>query len=276
MSTALTNSLFKSALPDYLQGASDGVTESLTSPSSGARRRISTEAGVFRMLLNGKEVAVNEDRAMNVIIVNAAPHNQREFYASAYVKGQTSAPVCYSNDGITPDPRSSSPQAKKCMDCPQNVRGSGQGDSRACRFRRLLAVIPENEPNGFVYQLGLSATSIFPPLEQGKMALQAYAQHLASHKVPITGVVTELKFDMASGIPSKLIFRPIRPVTKQEFTLVQELKNSPEVLGMITLNITPQEAAAPALAAPIVEPKVVAPKAESDNKLADLLKEFDD
>jgi hypothetical protein len=274
MTTAL--SIFKTGLPEYLRGASDGVTEALTASNLGGRRRISIEGGVFRMLVNGKEVAVNEDRAMNVIIVNAAPHNQREYYASAYVKGQSSAPVCYSNDGITPDERSMSPQAKRCIDCPQNVRGSGQGDSRACRYRRLLAVIPEHEPNKFVYQLSLSATSIFPPIENGKMALQAYAQHLASHRVPITGVVTEIKFDTASGNASKLIFKPIRPVTQEEFELVKELKDSSEVLAAITLNITPQETAPAALTAPIAEPKVVAPKAQLDNKLADLLKEFDD
>jgi len=274
MSTAL--SLFKGGIPDYLKGATDSITDSLTSSGGSGRRRISTEAGVFRMLVNGKEVAVNEDRAMNVIIVNAAPHNQREFYASAYVKGQPSPPVCYSNDGITPDKRSSSPQHHKCDGCPQNIRGSGQGDSRACRYRRLLAVVPENEPNGFVYQISLSATSIFPPLENGKMGLQAYAQHLASHKVPITGVVTEMKFDTASGVASKLIFKPVRPVTKEEFELVQGLKDSPETLAAITLNIMPQEAPAPSLAAPIAEPKVVAPKTEPDSKLADLLKEFDD
>lgn len=269
MSTEL--SLFKSGLPDYLKGSTDGITDALAASSGGGRRKISTEGGVFRMLVNGQEVAVNEERSMNVIIVNAAPHVQREYYASAYVKGQASTPVCYSNDGVKPDERSVSPQHANCSNCPQNVKGSGQGESRACRFRRLLAVMPENEPNEFVYQLGLSATSIFSSADSGKMGLQAYAQHLASHRVPITGVVTEMRFDTASGVASKLIFKPVRPVTKKEYELVQRLREAPETLAAITLNITAQSSVLP-------EPVVVPQKAETppDNKLADLLKEFDD
>jgi len=265
--------LFKGGLPAYLKGMQDETTEALAGGSGGAKR-ISIEGGVFRMLVGGKEIAVNEDRAMNVIIVKAAQNNSRIFYSGTYVKGQVSSPDCWSNDGITPDVKAKNRQASKCMDCPQNAKGSGQGDSRACRFQRRLAVIPENEPNGFVYQLALPATSIFGDGENGKLPLQAYAKHLAAHRAPITGVVTEMRFDTNSSTP-KLTFKPVRPISEQEFEMVQKAKDSPEALSAVTLTVS-QTDTVKALPTPAVEPTVVSKKAEPETKLADLLDEFDD
>jgi len=41
---------------------------------------------VFRMLVNGEEIAVNEERAMNVIIINSSPVG-RTFYEGTYSEG---------------------------------------------------------------------------------------------------------------------------------------------------------------------------------------------
>ena len=267
--------LFKGGLPAYLKDMQDEATSALAggSGASGAKR-ISIEGGVFRMLVGGKEIAVNEDRSMNIIIIKAAAQNSRMFYAGTYVKGQVSAPDCWSNDGITPDARARNRQSNKCADCPQNAKGSGQGDSRACRFQRRLAVIPENEPNGFVYQLTLPATSIFGDGDKNKWPLIAYAKHLEAHGAPITGVVTEMRFDTSSPTP-KLVFKPVRPITEDEFNMVREAKDAPEAFAAITMTVAQTDGVRNAPAA-LPEPKVVAKKTEPDTKLSDLLNEFDD
>jgi hypothetical protein len=54
-----------SALPAHLRrGELSGLTKSLM--GGGSSKRISVEGSVFRMLVGGKEVAVNEDRAMQM------------------------------------------------------------------------------------------------------------------------------------------------------------------------------------------------------------------
>jgi len=65
--------LFKSgnlAVPDYLR-QTDDVTKLLAGGGSG--KQISIKGGVWRMIVGGEEVAKNEDRAMNMIVVNASP-----------------------------------------------------------------------------------------------------------------------------------------------------------------------------------------------------------
>jgi hypothetical protein len=141
--------LLNQSLPAHLQQL-DGVDETTKAlmGSSGGIKRISIEGGVWRMMVNGNEVARNEDRSMNVVIVAAAQKVSRTFYAGVYKKGVASAPDCWSADGEVPDAKAKAPQAKTCAECPQNIKGSGQGDSRACRFSQRLAVVLENDING--------------------------------------------------------------------------------------------------------------------------------
>jgi hypothetical protein len=70
-------------LPDYLQEVElDDLTKNLAGNT--ATRRISIRGGVFRMMVNGEELAKNTNRAMNVVIVNGAPHVSRSLYLSEY------------------------------------------------------------------------------------------------------------------------------------------------------------------------------------------------
>lgn len=234
--------LFKgAALPSYLKTRElDDVTKSLISGNNS--KRISIKGGVFRMISGGKEIAVNEDRAMNVVIVNAAPKVARSYYAEAYDPDADKAvpPTCWSPDGDAPDKTVEAPQHSNCAECKQNIKGSGQGDSRACRFQRRLAVLLENDLGGDVYQLTLPATSIFGKGEGGKLPLNAYAQFLAGFNVPITAVVTEMRFDTSVETP-KLTFKAVRPLTEEEFDLGQQQGQSPSAKQAITFTVAQQD-----------------------------------
>jgi hypothetical protein len=174
---------------------------------------------------------------MNVVIIKAAPKVSRIYYAGSYTEGEAVSPTCWSSDSQRPDEKVKDKQAATCLTCPQNIKGSGQGDSRACRYQQRLAVVVDGEVDkGEVYQLVLPPTSVFGDGEKGKHPLQAYARHLKSHDTPITGVVTEMRFDTASPTP-KLVFKPVRPVTEDEFNRIQELKDSSEAIAAITLTV---------------------------------------
>ena len=284
--------LFKGGLPAYLQGTDD-ATNSLAGTGEGGlgSRRISIKGGVFREFIGGKEFRVSEERSMNVVIIKAASKVSRIYYAGSYTEGEAVSPTCWSSDSQRPDEKAKDKQSATCLTCPQNIKGSGQGDSRACRYQQRLAVVIDGEVDkGEVYQLVLPPTSVFGDGEKGKLPLQAYARHLKNHGTPITGVVTEMRFDTASPTP-KLVFKPVRPVTEDEFLKVQELKDSEEAIKAVTLTVAQTDGVKdkpkPALAKPVAveeteaveEPKKAAPKkpaVANEPSLDSLVGEWDD
>ena len=258
-------------LPAHLKNLQlDATTKALMGGSgNGGGKRISIRGNVFRMMVDGKEIAQNEDRAMNIIIAAANANVSRTFYAGTYQEGQAMAPTCWSNDGVTPDIKSEQPQASKCASCQQNIKGSGQGDSRACRFSQRLAVLLENDIRGDIYQLTLPAQSIFGAAENGKMPLQSYAKFLGSHGLPVTAVVTEMRFDTASATP-RLTFKAVRPLNEEELAMTQDKGQSTEAKLAIAATAAQMDGATkaefirpPAVEAPKAEPKVQAEAVET-------------
>jgi len=122
------------------------------------------------------------------------------------------------------------------MDCPQNIKGSGQGESRACRFNQRIAILLEGDLDT-VYQLQLPATSIFGEAKDGKMGMQAYAKYLKAHKTPSIAVVTQMYFDENSDTP-KLYFKATRPLNEEELQQVVSLKDSDDAIKAITLTVS--------------------------------------
>lgn len=282
-------------LPSYLKELElDDVTKSLMGGGgSGGMKRISIKGGVWRMMVNGKEIAKNEDRSMNVVIVNAAPKVSRTFYLKQYTEGgDVSAPDCWSADGTFPDAKAANPQAKRCADCPQNEKGSGQGDSRACRFSHRLAVVLANDIKGDVFQLTLPAASIFGEGAPGKWPLQTYAKMIGSKGIPISTVVTEMRFDTDSATP-KLTFKPVKVLDKAEALAAIEQGKTEAAQRAITMTVAEADgvkklaapkqeepAPAPAPAEQIEEPvkrssKKEEPTAEKKD-LSKILSEWDD
>ena len=258
-------------LPAHLRGVED-FTKTISGTGDG--RTISIEGGVWRMLVGGEEISRNEDRAMNFVFINAAPDVARTYYVGTYVKGQTASPDCFSANGKVPDANAPAPQSTACATCPQNIKGSGQNDSRACRFSRRFAVLLENDISGDIYRLQLPAKSLFGnPKAPNKMPMQAYAKFLHGHQVPMSGVVTEARFDTDESVPV-LTFQALRPLTEAEFNSVKLKATSDDAMRAIDTTYVVKEApagalpfdansvpraAAPAPAAPVAEPAVAPP-----------------
>jgi len=249
MSTDLT--LSNMPLPAHLQKFElDATTKALMGGEGSNNHRISIRGRVFRMMSGGKEVATSESNTMNVIIVAAAEHISRTFYEGAYDSSKDATPPdCWSADGITPDAKANNPQATKCMDCKQNISGSGTNGSRACRYRQRVAVLLENDPRGDVYQLDLSATSIFGDADNGRMPLQAYGRYLGAQGVPVSAVVTEMKFDINADTP-KLTFKPISYLDNDAFMNAMEKGKSEAAKRCVTMTVAPPKTAQVAIAAP--------------------------
>lgn len=249
-------SLFQQQVPDYIKDAKlDDLTKSLG--GSGGSKRISIRGSVFRMMVNGEEIAKNESRAMKVIVVNGTKYVARKYYKNAYVPGETAAPDCWSNDGTTPDASIESPQFANCENCPQNIKGSGQGESRACRYEKRLAVVLADDIEGNVYQLILPSKSYFGKSTLDKMPFEQYAKYVASQGYNINMIVTEMKFDSDSDNP-KLIFKPVGFLNKAQWEAAQRQGNTPEAKMSIVMTASHSDGKTKTIAAPKAE-KIEAP-----------------
>jgi hypothetical protein len=247
------------------------LAKALAGGGGASGHRISIKGMVFRLIANGKEIATVDERFLDVVIVKAAPKVARVFYAAKYDKDAAAvAPDCQSNDGDKPDPKSKNVQADSCATCAQNIAGSGQGDSRACRFQQRLAVVLANSIEGDVMQLSLPATSVFGKEEGDNRALQAYARWLVAQGVDPSTVVTRMKFDMASESP-KLFFKAMRWLTDDEFAEATTQGATPEATKAITMDASGMEMGKPADAL-----KGKAPAAKAKAKPAPVVEDEED
>jgi hypothetical protein len=248
--------LFKSGsnVPEYLRGGTDATTREMAGGSGG--KQISIKGGVWRMIVGGEEVSKNEDRAMNLVVVAAAKGVARTFYAEKFEEGVNASPSCWSAEGVIPDAEVAAPQSASCATCRQNIEGSGEGKSRACRYSKRLAVALEGDLSGNVYRMIVPAKSYFGRADGDKMPLQAYSKFLAGHSIPITGIVTEARFDTAEAVPV-LKFRAVRPLTEAEWGVAKAQGQSEEARSAVEFKMTPssaQRSAQPALPSSFTAP----------------------
>jgi len=264
MSTNMTT--WKDGLGANLKDFEDASTN-LSDASGGSKsRRISVNGSRFRKMVGGEQVEVSNSSSMNIIIVNAAPVS-RTFYAGNYDPENPAPPACWSQDanaGIpAKDVTDEGRQSSRCGDCPQNVKGSGQGQSRACRFNQRLAVAIEGDLDN-IYQLQLAATSIFGQAVNGNMPMGAYAKYLKEHSAPASAIVTQMYFDESASVP-KLFFKPVRPLDEDELNTIRGKLKSEDTMRAIELTVAQTDGVdtKPKLEAPAKEaPKKVAPKEE--------------
>jgi len=230
-------SVFKQDVPDFLRaGGLNDLTKSLAGNTASSSKRISIRGGVFRKVVGGEEVGKITGRELNVIIVNAAKSVSRIFYSGAYNPNEIVPPSCWSSNGNAPDASVEDKQGATCTTCPQNIAGSGQGNSRACRYTRRVAVLLEGDTTGDVYQLTLPATSIFGKGEGNVHPFESYIKYIAGNGRNINQVVTQISLDTDSDTP-KLLFSPVRHINESEWELASVAGDSLEAKNAITMTV---------------------------------------
>jgi hypothetical protein len=230
-------SIFNQEVPDFLRGNEglNELTKSLAGGGVGAKR-ISIRGGVFRKIVGGEEVGKLTTREMNVIIVNARKSVSRVFYAGKYNADEIVPPTCWANDGDAPDVSVADKQSSNCATCPQNVAGSGEGTSRACRYQRRIAVVLEGDMSGDVYQLTLPSKSIFGKGEGNLHPFESYTKYIAGNGRNINQIVTQVSMDLDSDT-AKLLFSPVRHINQEEWQVAKEAGDSIEAKNAITMTV---------------------------------------
>ena len=258
------------ARPSFAQkGALSAVAQAIAGGANQGKR-ISIKGGVFRLIAGGKEVAAVDERFLDVVIANAAPKVARTFYAGTFDENAVTAPVCWSSDGDKPDAAVKAKCAPTCAACPNNQKGSGQGDSRACRFSQRMAVVLANDMEGDVMQLTIPATSIFGKGEGENRPLQEYARFHAAQGNDISMMVTRMRFDTTAATP-KLFFKAMRWLEADEYATTSEKGASVEALQAITMTVSQQDGVAPVAAAaalplPGKKPAASTPPADDEDE----------
>ena len=172
-------------LPDFLQQAGVSNLTKQLAGNSGVKR-IVPKNGIFRKVV-GKEEMGKVKGNIEAIIVNASPSVGRIFYAKQWTPdAEPTAPDCFSNDGQVPDPKSENAQADRCDNCQQNIKGSGMGNSKACRYSRRLAMVLVEDfgtsLQGEVYQMNLASKSLFgDAVGDNNYPFENYSKYLANN-----------------------------------------------------------------------------------------------
>lgn len=197
--------------------------------SSSTTRRIATNTnGTFKRIVNGEQVGNAVRGEINVIIVSALPKVSRIYYRKKFdPNAEPTLPNCWSNLGDKPDANSPDAQFANCADCPQNIKGSGEGDSKACRYQRRIAILVEGDPTGELYQFNIPAKSLFGKGTGNVHPFESYIKYLIANGESPDNVVTNIRYDdNADGM--ELLFTPMRNINDSEYERVKEAQKAPE------------------------------------------------
>lgn len=169
-----------------------------TTQSGGASIRV-TQDKKFKFPDN------TEDTQFEGVIVDFVV--TRSFYEGTYDPNNIQPPACFAisptSKGMAPSNNSPAKQSDSCDTCPNNQFGSGQGNSKACKEGRKLALLPADaDADAPIWPLVLSPTAV--------RAFDGYIQGVGRQfNVPPVGVVTHFGFDPASTYASVRCDNPV-------------------------------------------------------------------
>lgn len=214
---------------DYIlpeEGMSD-LAKSVANNAGGTNRRIQINTnGTFRRVINGQQIGNAIRGEFTAIVVGMLPKVSRKFYAGAYdPNAKAKLPECWSNLGDKPEEGAGDKQSANCATCPQNVKGSAQGNRRACRFERRIALILPGLGSE-IYQFSIPAGSLFGDGDHKVHPFEGYVKYLTANNASIDRVVTKIAYDLDAQTTT-LKFSPARPITRDELALVHEAQADP-------------------------------------------------
>jgi len=168
--------------PKYLAKMSDALAQINDSFASGIEvgkdflAKLSIKGGKFSIPVDGEREIIRNGTGkkakpamdVNVVVMAARDGLSKAYYDVDYDPDDPAGPVCQSDGGVIPDPRSSDIQCVSCTVCDFNKFGSGKGKGKACTDRKELVVAlmvddelaTDDDENIIVYNLSIPPTSL--------------------------------------------------------------------------------------------------------------------
>mgnify|MGYP006276188751 CR=1 FL=1 len=247
----------------------DEDTKAIISGASNAGKRISIKGGVFRKIVNGKEVGAVEDRHMNIVFVKMAHNPSRMYYDKTYQEGAKVSPLCWSTDSQTPDEDVKNKQSKSCRTCPYSAKGSASsGSGSACRLQWRTAVVLPNDPSGDVMQLILPSTSCWGDADGGRYPFKPYIDMLGNNGISAGRVVTRMQFDTKSPVP-KVFFSLVSAINQEDVDVILKQSKTPTAENAVKLLVQQSKESENAPSVPEYEEPKVTSKAKATSNEAE-------
>ncbi len=241
------------ALPAHIKaflGDNSNIADKTTVPSLSYEGKVWTvslhgeKTKLMKRDAEGDEIPVSVFRA---VILGFAPKRGRTYYEGAYDPAKVGVPICWSDNGVTPDATIAEPQAKSCDGCPMSIKGSKvteQGKAiAACSQHRMLVVVPANNLTFEPLRLKIAMTSDWdkqsPDLEaQQWFAFSNLLDFIKARGINHTATFSvKMKFDPNVAYP-KVIFSPDRILTAEELAITGPLSSSQQVKDLVVGKFT--------------------------------------
>lgn len=215
-------------VPAYLQrtGRASAFSALASLNSGSSIHQISIKGSRWRLQDSQGAEVIAPTLYLDVILVGTNPNRSKVYYAGTYNPADTEfkAPDCYSDNGVGPSSRATSPQSASCATCPHNVWGSkispNGSQTKACSDSQKLAVILADNPGGPVYLLKVPAASL--------KNLGSFVDDFEKRNIDVSVIVARLEFDPATDYP-KIKFSGKRYISEEENAIVERLSSSEEV-----------------------------------------------
>ena len=135
-------------------------------------------------------------------------------------------------------------RSKRCDECPNNVKGSGQGSSKACRYSRKIAVTLVDDfgtsLEGSVYQINLASKSLFgDSVGENSAPFENYAKYVANNGKSIDWVITRITSNDENDNQS-ILFTPVGHINKAQYAVTSKLTASEDTKRLVVM--TPYQA----------------------------------
>lgn len=171
--------------------------------------------------------------AVEMVIIKAAPHLSKVYYAGGYNEDASSKPDCASANNINPDVNIIDPISAACATCPMNQLGSRITENgkraKACSDHKRTVVVPLLDMGNELY--GGPMLMRIPAASLGE--LSAYANLLKPAGYIYYGVGTRVRFDINEAYP-KLVFNAIRALADDEAAYILSLRDDPQVARILS------------------------------------------
>lgn len=217
---------------------------------------------------------------MRVVVLDYNERRGRRYYEGDYNPEKPSAPVCWSDDGITPHESVKEPPCGvggTCAKCPMSAKNSkinafGKGVA-ACTEHRVVVVVPANDLDFPPLRMQLAVTSDWdsqsPDLvDQGWRAFKNYVTYLKQQDTPSTTMlVTKMRFDPNVAYP-KVLFSYDRWLSEKEWEKAEAVAQSDAVKSLLKGVWTPNGVDGKKIEAekpPVAEPFKPAPRRSMDD-----------
>jgi hypothetical protein len=171
--------------------------------------------------------------SITCVIVATNRNLSKIYYAQGYTEGSSSAPDCFSNNGVTPEASAAHRQSATCATCPRNVWGSKISEitgkpRKECQDNKRLAIVPlddiQNEKYGGPMLLRVPAASL--------QELSAFGSQMSDAGYPHYAYATRISFDPGVAYP-RFKFTAVRALTDDEANLIKPMLNAKSTARII-------------------------------------------